>query len=148
MVPTMFTSQFFFWKTASELDLPWAQFIAWDWNCNESLCVVFFTGAEVVTTDQWTRRVTVTGDVRPEFALSRVQRVKPNSTFWSMRHWTCQIAVRQQLICNNKQGITNTLALPIDKMLYIYELCPHSEHQQILFQSKQSKHFHPKKQFT
>ncbi len=27
-----------------------------------------------------------------------------------------------------KQGITNTLALPIDKMLYIYLLCPHSEH--------------------
>jgi hypothetical protein len=26
-----------------------------------------------------------------------------------------------------KQGITNTLALPIDKMLYIYVLCPHSE---------------------
>lgn len=42
-------------------------------------------GAEVVTTDQWTRRVTVTGDVRPEFALCRVQRVKPNSTFWCMR---------------------------------------------------------------
>jgi hypothetical protein len=28
-----------------------------------------------------------------------------------------------------QQGITNTLALPIDKMLYIYLLCPHSEHQ-------------------
>jgi hypothetical protein len=28
-----------------------------------------------------------------------------------------------------KQGITNTLALPIDKMLYIYLLRPHSEHQ-------------------
>jgi hypothetical protein len=27
-----------------------------------------------------------------------------------------------------KQGITNTLALPIGKMLYIYLLCPHSEH--------------------
>jgi len=27
------------------------------------------------------------------------------------------------------QGITNTLALPIDKMLYIYLLCSHSEHQ-------------------
>ncbi len=25
-----------------------------------------------------------------------------------------------------KQGITNTLALPIDKMLYIYLLCPHT----------------------
>jgi hypothetical protein len=30
-----------------------------------------------------------------------------------------------------KQGIINTLALPIDKMLYIYLLCPHSEHQKI-----------------
>jgi hypothetical protein len=29
----------------------------------------------------------------------------------------------------NKQGIANTLALPIDKMLYIYLLCPHSKHQ-------------------
>jgi hypothetical protein len=27
-----------------------------------------------------------------------------------------------------EQGITNTLALPMDKMLYIYMLCPHSEH--------------------
>jgi hypothetical protein len=26
-----------------------------------------------------------------------------------------------------EQGITNTLGLPIDKMLYIYLLCPHSE---------------------
>ncbi len=41
-----------------------------------------------------------------------------------------------------KQGITNTLALPIDKMLDIYLLCPHSEYQKIPFQSK---HFHPKK---
>jgi hypothetical protein len=34
-----------------------------------------------------------------------------------------------------KQGITNMLALPIDKMLYIYLLCPHSEQQNNLFQS-------------
>jgi hypothetical protein len=34
-----------------------------------------------------------------------------------------------------KQGITNTLALPIEKMLYIYLLCPHSEQQNNLFQS-------------
>jgi hypothetical protein len=46
-----------------------------------------------------------------------------------------------------KQGITHTLALPIDKMLYIYLLCPHSEHQKILFQSKQYKHFHQKSRF-
>ncbi len=26
-----------------------------------------------------------------------------------------------------KQGIANKLTLPIDKMLYIYILCPHSE---------------------
>jgi hypothetical protein len=45
-----------------------------------------------------------------------------------------------------KQGITNTLALPIDKLLYIYLLCPHSEHQNNGFQSKQSKHFHPRNQ--
>jgi hypothetical protein len=30
-----------------------------------------------------------------------------------------------------KQGITNALALPIIKMLYIYLLCSHSEHQKI-----------------
>jgi hypothetical protein len=41
-----------------------------------------------------------------------------------------------------KQGITNTLALPIDKMLYIYLLYPHSQHQKNQFQSKQSKHIH------
>jgi hypothetical protein len=29
---------------------------------------------------------------------------------------------------DENKGITNTLALPIDKMLYIYLLCPHSEH--------------------
>jgi hypothetical protein len=37
------------------------------------------------------------------------------------------------------------LALPIAKMLYIYLLCPHSEHPKNPFQSEQSKHFHPKK---
>jgi hypothetical protein len=47
-----------------------------------------------------------------------------------------------------KEGIINTMALPIDKMLYIYLLCPHSEHQNNLFQSKQSKHFHQRNQFT
>jgi hypothetical protein len=39
---------------------------------------------------------------------------------------------RLLLLCNSlfvfRQGITNTLALAIDKMLYIYLLCPHSEH--------------------
>ncbi len=39
-------------------------------------------------------------------------------------------------------------ALPIDKMLYIYMLCPHSEHQNNPFQSKQSKHFHQRNGFT
>jgi hypothetical protein len=33
-----------------------------------------------------------------------------------------------------KQGITYTLALPIDKMLYIHLLCPHFEHQKNPFQ--------------
>ncbi len=47
-----------------------------------------------------------------------------------------------------KQGITNTLALPIDKMLYIYLLCPHSDHQKSPFQSKESKHFHQRNWFT
>jgi len=47
-----------------------------------------------------------------------------------------------------QQGITNTLALPIVKMLYIYLLCPHSKHQKKPFQSKQSKHFHQRNRFT
>jgi hypothetical protein len=47
-----------------------------------------------------------------------------------------------------KQVITNKLALPIDKMLYIYILCPHLEHQNNPFQSKQSKHFHQRNQFA
>jgi len=38
-----------------------------------------------------------------------------------------------------KQGITNTLALPIDNMLYIYLPCPQSEHQKCPFQPKQSR---------
>jgi hypothetical protein len=29
----------------------------------------------------------------------------------------------------DQRSVTNTLALPINKMLYIYLLCPHSEHQ-------------------
>jgi hypothetical protein len=47
-----------------------------------------------------------------------------------------------------EQGITNTLALPINNMLYICILCPHSEHQNNLFQSKQSKQFHQRNQFV
>jgi hypothetical protein len=34
-----------------------------------------------------------------------------------------------------QQGIIHMLALPIVKMLYIYILCPHSEHQKNPFQS-------------
>jgi hypothetical protein len=40
------------------------------------------------------------------------------------------------------------MALPINNMLYIYLLCPNSEHRKNLFQSKQSKHFHQRNQFT
>jgi len=40
------------------------------------------------------------------------------------------------------------LALLIHKMLYIYILCPHSEHQKNPFQSKQSKHFHQRNWFS
>jgi len=47
-----------------------------------------------------------------------------------------------------KQGITNMLALPIDKMLNIYLLCSHSEHPKNPFQPKQSKRFHSKNWFT
>jgi hypothetical protein len=39
------------------------------------------------------------------------------------------------------------LALQIDKMLYIYLLCPHFEHQIFFFQSKQPKHFHQRNRF-
>jgi hypothetical protein len=51
-------------------------------------------------------------------------------------------------VSKKKQGSTNTLALAIDKMLYIYLLCPHSEHQNNPFQSEQSKHFHQRNEFT
>jgi hypothetical protein len=34
-------------------------------------------------------------------------------------------------VVTSKQGIKNTLALPIDKMLHIYLLCPHSEHRSL-----------------
>ncbi len=46
-----------------------------------------------------------------------------------------------------KQGITNTVALPIDKMLFIYLLCPHFEHQNNVCQSKQFKHLPQRNQF-
>ncbi len=42
------------------------------------------------------------------------------------------------LVSHINKGITNMLAFPIDKMLYIYLVCPHSEHQNNPFQSKQS----------
>jgi hypothetical protein len=42
---------------------------------------------------------------------------------------------------------SNPMALPKDKMLYIYLLCPHSKHQKNPFRSKQSKHFHKKTWF-
>jgi hypothetical protein len=45
-----------------------------------------FAGVEKVKLDQSTKKVTVTGDIRPAFALSRAQRRKPESTFWDMRH--------------------------------------------------------------
>jgi hypothetical protein len=33
------------------------------------------------------------------------------------------------VVCpDGKRGVTNTLAMLIDKILYIYLLCPHSEH--------------------
>jgi len=72
-----------------------------------------------------------------------------------------------------EQGITNTLGLPIDKMLYIYLLCPHAERRkkthsnlntftketsspngnQTLSPKKpvhlmETKHFHQRNQFT
>ncbi len=40
------------------------------------------------------------------------------------------------------------MALPIDKILYIYLLCSHAEHQKYPSQSKQSKHFHQRNWFT
>jgi hypothetical protein len=50
---------------------------------------------------------------------------------------------------HTQQGITNTLALPIEKMLYnLPLLCPHSEHQKNPFQSKHFKHFHQRNWFT
>jgi hypothetical protein len=51
------------------------------------------------------------------------------------------------LNAQEQQGIINMLALPIDKMLYIYLLCPYS-HQKNMSQSKESKHFHQKNRFT
>ncbi len=47
-----------------------------------------------------------------------------------------------------KQGITNMLALPIDKMLYIYYSVHTLNTKKNPFQSKQSKHFHRRSWFT
>ncbi len=59
------------------------------------------------------------------------------------RQWN---KAKEQVRREIEQGITNMLALPVDKM-YTYLLCPQSEHQNNLFQSKQSKHFHQRNQF-
>jgi hypothetical protein len=50
----------------------------------------------------------------------------------------------------NKGPITNRQDLPLDKMWmwYIYLPCPRSEDQKSPFQSKQTKHFHQRNQFT
>jgi hypothetical protein len=63
-------------------------------------------------------------------------------------HFSPRLMVRAEFGGHGKQGITNTLALPMDKILYIYLLCSHSEHQKNPFQSKQSKHFHQTNPFT
>jgi hypothetical protein len=49
----------------------------------------------------------------------RVHGLCPCSNTWSMGLWSMPVF---------KQAITNMLALPVDKMLYIYLLCPLSEH--------------------
>jgi hypothetical protein len=59
-------------------------------------------------------------------------------------NWLLNARLNDTVCTHCKQGITNTLALPIVKMLYIYRLCPHSKHQKDPFQSKESKHFHQK----
>jgi hypothetical protein len=43
--------------------------------------------------------------------------------------WQIGSPTASSLQAMTKQGVTNTLALPINKVLYIYLLCPHSEHQ-------------------
>jgi hypothetical protein len=48
----------------------------------------------------------------------RVHGLCPCSNTWSMGPWSMPVF---------KQGVTNMLALPVDKMLYIYLLCPQSE---------------------
>jgi len=52
------------------------------------------------------------------------------------------VATKMTINNNNKASQTRWLALPIDKILYIYRLCPHSQHQNNPFQYNQSKHFH------
>lgn len=47
---------------------------------------MWYAGVESITTDQWTKKVVVVGNVRPEFVLSRVQRDKPGAEYWSARH--------------------------------------------------------------
>jgi hypothetical protein len=44
-------------------------------------------------------------------------------------HFSPRLMLRAEFWGHGKQGITNRLALPMDKMLYIDLLCPQSEHQ-------------------
>jgi hypothetical protein len=56
---------------------------------NPFSCNLFFwsAGAEEVTTNQVSKKVTVTGDIDPDFVLSCAQSHKPNSTFWYTSDW-------------------------------------------------------------
>ncbi len=77
-------------------------------------------------------------------------------TFDRLQFWEFESLVKKCLssvFCGNfwfvaKVAIIvhpNKLALPMDKMLYIYLQCSHFEHQNNPFQSKQSKTLSPKK---
>ncbi len=81
----------------------------------------------------------------------KVQKTRQHQDQLRRGKRSCILGQGTSQVCSKvyiKQGITNTLALPIDTMLYIYLLCPHSEHQNNPFQRKQSKHFHQRNQFT
>jgi hypothetical protein len=87
--------------------------------------------------------ITHSADYHKPFHSPLIQK---NEKSLSLPYWlkACQCnmcnRVRQWSKISTQQGITNTLALPIDKMLRcctsIYLLFPHSEHQKNPFQSK------------
>jgi hypothetical protein len=72
----------------------------------------------------------------------KVQKIRQHYDQHCRGKQSCILGQGRSQVCSKvyiKQAIINTLPLPIDTMSYIFLLCPHPEHQNNPFQSKQPK---------